>query len=166
PAHCTAVGKVLLAYDAKAATAALQTPLIGLTPRSICDPDTLAVELTRVRRGTSHGAVGSAIGGDVGIRPPRNGHAPSDCVPAAGMRVCVTGPVTVHGGSDCLVTHPAPAEGLCSRPKQARRQTISIQHLGRRRQPRAENRPFPPPEPYRPGRPTRRKLLGGTADQL
>jgi DNA-binding IclR family transcriptional regulator len=50
PAHCTAVGKVLLAYDAKAATAALATPLIGLTPRSICEPDSLAAELTRVRR--------------------------------------------------------------------------------------------------------------------
>jgi IclR family transcriptional regulator, KDG regulon repressor len=41
---------VLLAYDAKAATAALATPLIGLTPRSICEPDSLAAELTRVRR--------------------------------------------------------------------------------------------------------------------
>src|SRR4029078_9170156 len=50
PAHCTAVGKVLLAYDAKAATAALATPLIGLTPRSICEPDSLAAAVPCVRR--------------------------------------------------------------------------------------------------------------------
>src|ERR1700757_573585 len=50
PAHCTAVGKVLLAYDAEAATAALSTPLHRLTHHSICDADELAAELVRVRR--------------------------------------------------------------------------------------------------------------------
>jgi DNA-binding IclR family transcriptional regulator len=50
PAHCTAVGKVLLAYDAEAATAALSMPLHRLTPRSICAPNALAAELMRVRR--------------------------------------------------------------------------------------------------------------------
>jgi len=50
PAHCTAVGKVLLAYDAEAATAALSTPIGRLTPRSISDPKALAGELMCVRR--------------------------------------------------------------------------------------------------------------------
>jgi IclR family transcriptional regulator, KDG regulon repressor len=50
PAHCTAVGKVLLAYDPAAATEALSTPLHRLTHHSICDADELAAELVRVRR--------------------------------------------------------------------------------------------------------------------
>lgn len=50
PAHCTGVGKVLLAYDADAATAVLSMPLPQLTFRSISDRDALAAELTRVRR--------------------------------------------------------------------------------------------------------------------
>jgi IclR family transcriptional regulator, KDG regulon repressor len=50
PANCTAVGKVLLAYDAEAATVALSMPLRRLTPRSICEPTALAAELMRVRR--------------------------------------------------------------------------------------------------------------------
>src|ERR1700741_4247629 len=48
--HCTAIGKVLLAYDPAAATEALSTPLHRLTHHSICDADELAAELVRVRR--------------------------------------------------------------------------------------------------------------------
>ena len=50
PAHCTAVGKVLLAYDPAATTDALSTQLHRLTRHSICDTETLATELAQVRR--------------------------------------------------------------------------------------------------------------------
>jgi DNA-binding IclR family transcriptional regulator len=50
PAHCTAVGKVLLAYDADAATAALSSRLHRFTPRTIAKPDDLAAELNAIRR--------------------------------------------------------------------------------------------------------------------
>jgi IclR family acetate operon transcriptional repressor len=47
PYHCTAVGKVLLAFDAAGLPA---TPLESLTPATIVDPDRLAAELAAVRR--------------------------------------------------------------------------------------------------------------------
>lgn len=50
PAHCTAVGKVLLAYDADAATEALANPLRSFTGHTITDPRALAAELDRIRR--------------------------------------------------------------------------------------------------------------------
>lgn len=50
PAHCTAVGKVLLAYDPVAEAAALAGPLPRLTAHSIDDPRRLAAELDRIRR--------------------------------------------------------------------------------------------------------------------
>jgi IclR family transcriptional regulator, KDG regulon repressor len=50
PAHCTAIGKVLLAYDPDAAAHALSLPLRGFTPRTITDPAALAAELDRIRR--------------------------------------------------------------------------------------------------------------------
>ncbi|MEO3785759.1 IclR family transcriptional regulator [Actinocorallia sp. B10E7] len=50
PAHCTAVGKVLLAYDPDAAAAALSEPLGRYTPRTIADAAGLAAELDRIRR--------------------------------------------------------------------------------------------------------------------
>ncbi|MFD6822011.1 IclR family transcriptional regulator [Streptomyces sp. NPDC060085] len=50
PAHATAVGKVLLAYDADAATQALSRLLPRFTRCTITDPDDLAAELERIRR--------------------------------------------------------------------------------------------------------------------
>ncbi|HJQ45101.1 MAG TPA: IclR family transcriptional regulator [Amycolatopsis sp.] len=52
PAHCTAVGKVLLAYDLGAAEAALSAPLPAVTARTVTDPVDLAAELAGIR---SHG---------------------------------------------------------------------------------------------------------------
>ena len=49
PAHCTAVGKVQLAYDYTAA-AQLTGPLRRFTARTITDPTELAGELDRIRR--------------------------------------------------------------------------------------------------------------------
>ncbi|MGN6221060.1 MAG: IclR family transcriptional regulator [Microbacterium sp.] len=49
PAYCTAVGKVLLAYDAAAMDAAMAGPLSPWTARTIVDPGLLARELAGVR---------------------------------------------------------------------------------------------------------------------
>ncbi|MDX1874125.1 IclR family transcriptional regulator [Mycolicibacterium sp. 120266] len=49
PAHCTAVGKVLLAYNPAAVDNITSRPLTALTPHSITDPDQLARVLDRVR---------------------------------------------------------------------------------------------------------------------
>ncbi|MFH0178740.1 IclR family transcriptional regulator [Streptomyces cacaoi] len=50
PAHATAVGKALLAYDSDAAEQALSGPLGRFTDRTITDLDALAVELDAIRR--------------------------------------------------------------------------------------------------------------------
>jgi DNA-binding IclR family transcriptional regulator len=52
PAHCTGVGKVLLAYDdgARARLARATEPLAAVTPRSVTDPARLLAELAEVRR--------------------------------------------------------------------------------------------------------------------
>lgn len=49
PAYCTAVGKVLLAYDHPAAEAVLKSTLLRWTPATITDPDALRQELATVR---------------------------------------------------------------------------------------------------------------------
>jgi IclR family KDG regulon transcriptional repressor len=49
PAHCTAVGKVLLAYDAEAAALALSVPLRKLAPGTIARPADLLAELDLIR---------------------------------------------------------------------------------------------------------------------
>ncbi|MEU8661724.1 IclR family transcriptional regulator, partial [Actinoplanes philippinensis] len=53
PAHCTAVGKVLLADLDRASldTVLAKGPLAGMTPASITDPDRLRAELDEVRAG-------------------------------------------------------------------------------------------------------------------
>jgi DNA-binding IclR family transcriptional regulator len=50
PAHATAVGKALLAYDFDAAEQAMRQPLWRFTDRTITDPDALSSELDRIRR--------------------------------------------------------------------------------------------------------------------
>src|SRR5882757_9167545 len=50
PAHATAVGKVLLAYDATAALQVTSAPLQRFTEHTITDPEELAAELARIRR--------------------------------------------------------------------------------------------------------------------
>ncbi|MEU6225622.1 IclR family transcriptional regulator [Streptomyces sp. NPDC047042] len=50
PAHATAVGKVLLAYDFHAAEQAMSKPLRRFTDRTITDPDELSAELDGIRR--------------------------------------------------------------------------------------------------------------------
>ncbi|GAA4965849.1 IclR family transcriptional regulator [Nonomuraea thailandensis] len=49
PAHCTAVGKVLLAYDHDALDRVLRTELRRYTASTITDPAGLAAEIARVR---------------------------------------------------------------------------------------------------------------------
>ena len=49
PAHVCALGKVLLAHDAAAATRALARPLTSFTPRTLVAPKQLAQQLAQVR---------------------------------------------------------------------------------------------------------------------
>lgn len=50
PAHACAMGKVLLAYDAAAASLASGRPLPAFTPWTLCTPRALTAELGQVRR--------------------------------------------------------------------------------------------------------------------
>ncbi|MGY4712071.1 IclR family transcriptional regulator [Mycolicibacterium sp. CBM1] len=50
PAHCTAAGKAILAYNPDAVAAIVASPLRRLTPRSITDPNVLARQLAAVHR--------------------------------------------------------------------------------------------------------------------
>lgn len=50
PAYCTAVGKMLLAYDADASEQVLASEMSAWTPSTITDPEALRVELRNVRR--------------------------------------------------------------------------------------------------------------------
>jgi IclR family KDG regulon transcriptional repressor len=49
PAYCTAVGKVLLAFDPEATERVLNTELAAWTPSTITDPDAVRAELAQVR---------------------------------------------------------------------------------------------------------------------
>lgn len=82
PAHCTADGKVLLAYGALAATGQLQP----LTPTTIVDAPALDQELAAVRRrgwATSHGELELGL---YGVAAPV--YSGEQCVAA----VCISGP--------------------------------------------------------------------------
>lgn len=50
PAHCTGVGKVLLAASPEATQQVLSAPLLAWTPRTITDPEDFRAELAEVRR--------------------------------------------------------------------------------------------------------------------
>lgn len=50
PAYCTAVGKVLLSYDADTAEQVLQSEMAAWTPSTITDPEVLRAELARIRQ--------------------------------------------------------------------------------------------------------------------
>ncbi|MDF2707258.1 MAG: transcriptional regulator [Nonomuraea muscovyensis] len=50
PAHCTAVGKVLLAYDHDALDRVLASGLRAFTPKTITDPGRLAASIAETRR--------------------------------------------------------------------------------------------------------------------
>lgn len=82
PAHCTADGKVLLAYGALAATGQLQP----LTPTTIVDAHALEQELAAVRRrgwATAHGELELGLHG---VAAPV--HSGERCVAA----LCISGP--------------------------------------------------------------------------
>lgn len=50
PAYCTAVGKVLLAFDPENSDQALQSELAAWTPHTITDPEQLRGELAKIRK--------------------------------------------------------------------------------------------------------------------
>lgn len=50
PAYCTAVGKVLLAFDPASADEALRSEMSAWTPHTITDPEVLRIELATIRK--------------------------------------------------------------------------------------------------------------------
>lgn len=50
PAHCTGVGKVLLAFSPAATRQVLSEPLLAWTPQTITDPEKFRVELAEIQR--------------------------------------------------------------------------------------------------------------------
>jgi IclR family KDG regulon transcriptional repressor len=77
PAHCTAVGKLLLAYEPAAASQALSEPLRPMTARSTCTRDQLVTDMRAVLRdGVAFDYEGSQLGVNCVAAPvfARGGH--------------------------------------------------------------------------------------------
>ncbi|QSB16533.1 IclR family transcriptional regulator [Natronosporangium hydrolyticum] len=74
PLHATALGKVLLAYDADLAGAAQHTPLTSLTRRTIVTPAVLAKVLTGVRERGWADEVEEYLPGQASIAAPIRAH--------------------------------------------------------------------------------------------
>jgi DNA-binding IclR family transcriptional regulator len=63
PAHCTGVGKALLAFDHDATERAVERGLTGRTPYSLTAPELLRAELRRIRQdGIAHDHQEAALG--------------------------------------------------------------------------------------------------------
>lgn len=87
PAHCTSLGKALLAFDRAAAERVCSRPLPALTTRTITDGETLRVELTRVARtrvGLDDGETVEGVGSVASVVTDASG--------AAVASLAVTGP--------------------------------------------------------------------------
>lgn len=94
PAHCTSLGKVLLAFDRPAADVVCGGPLTALTRRTITDPDALRVELARAARtriGQDDEETVDGVGSLASVVTDADGR------PAAAM--CVSGPREVVLGA-------------------------------------------------------------------
>ncbi|MEV6774165.1 IclR family transcriptional regulator [Nocardia sp. NPDC051030] len=70
PAHATALGKVLLAYDSELSAALRERELPALTHRTIVDKPALGRALTEVRRTGWAGDVGEYVSGEASIAAP------------------------------------------------------------------------------------------------
>jgi IclR family transcriptional regulator, KDG regulon repressor len=117
PAHCTAVGKVLLAYDPAAATEALSSPLDRLTRHSICDADALAAELMRVRQDGIAVDQEESQPGLICVAAPVLGHYGR---PLAAMSVCAPGGTDMRPVTASLRRVCASASQAMSRSGRAR----------------------------------------------
>jgi IclR family transcriptional regulator, KDG regulon repressor len=117
PAHCTAVGKVMLAYDPAAATEALSMPLDRLTHHSICDADALAAELMRVRQDGIAVDQGESQPGLICVAAPVTGHYGR---PLAAMSVCAPGGTDMRPVTASLRRVCASASQAMSRSGRAR----------------------------------------------
>ena len=99
PYHCTAVGKVLLAFGAAALPDA---PLEALTEQTIVDPERLAAELATVRRGGTAAAVDELELGLTAVAAPVRGEG-GEVVAA----VTVSGPTLRLGPERLAALGPA-----------------------------------------------------------
>ncbi|WBB61509.1 IclR family transcriptional regulator [Streptomyces sp. WMMC500] len=73
PAHATALGKVLLAYDVNAAAALGATPPAAYTPRTLTAPAVILAELRRIREAGWAGEHGERRLQEAGIAAPLRG---------------------------------------------------------------------------------------------
>ncbi len=74
PAHATALGKVLLAYDARAVALVLGEPLPAFTRRTLVRPDALRRELAEIRAAGWGTEVGERQLGSAAIAAPIRGY--------------------------------------------------------------------------------------------
>lgn len=113
PAHCTALGKVLLAYDHAATVEAISLPLASLTPHSVTDPTALEAELGDIRR--------------TGIAVERE---------ESRLNVnCIAAPIFSRSGQMCAAMSVAAPAGTDLHPLEVRLRRVCAsagQHLGRR----------------------------------
>lgn len=112
--HCTADGKVLLAFGAIAVPSA---PLVALTPRTIVDVDQLVAECHQVRARGYAQARGELEPGLHGVAVPV--HDAGTCIAA----LCVSGPEYRLGGDFAAALAPqcqAAAATLSRRLREAR----------------------------------------------
>jgi DNA-binding IclR family transcriptional regulator len=70
PSHASAMGKVLLAYDADHATTALDKPLVSLTADTITDADELRAGFERIRREALGSEREEAVIGEASVAAP------------------------------------------------------------------------------------------------
>ncbi|MHB1739438.1 MAG: IclR family transcriptional regulator [Actinomycetes bacterium] len=74
PAHASALGKVLLAFDAGAAEATLAAPLISFTRRTIVSARAMTRELTQVRERGWASETGEMVVDQASVAAPIRGH--------------------------------------------------------------------------------------------
>jgi DNA-binding IclR family transcriptional regulator len=74
PLHATALGKVLLSYDADLATALRRTELDSFTRRTVVTAPALTRALTEVREAGWAGEVQEYLAGEAGVAAPIRGH--------------------------------------------------------------------------------------------
>ncbi len=70
PSHASALGKVLLAFDAEHAAAVLAHPLDGLTGETITEPDALRAEFARVEATLLGEELDEAVIGEASVAVP------------------------------------------------------------------------------------------------
>ncbi|MFV2113679.1 IclR family transcriptional regulator [Micromonospora sp. LOL_025] len=89
PAHCTAAGKIFMAYDSAYLERVLDHPLVALTRHSVTDPIVISNQIRQVRRAGLATAAGERLLGVLEQAVPvHGGHRR----PVAGLTLAIPGP--------------------------------------------------------------------------